>query len=70
MKEYPTVGTADLYTSAEFRLFSTALSLKSSRTYTAAGNQYLSGKLKDLILHLAEGIDQDHRSWERQDSLV
>ena len=62
MKEYPTVGTADLYTwvikvCGVPPFFNCIITEKQPNPhYTAAGNQYLCAKLKDLILHLAKEL--------------
>ena len=75
MKEYPTVATADLYNRVINvcgvpPYFNCNIAEKQPNThYTASGNQYLSTRVKDLISHLAQGIDVD-LSWARQDSLV
>ena len=76
MKDYPTVATADLYTSVINvcgvpPYFNCVIAEKQPNLhYTKSGNQYLSERVKDLILRLAQGIDEDFRSWARQDSLV
>jgi len=76
MEDYPTVATADLYTwvikvCGVPPYFNCSIADKQpSPHYTSSGNKYLSARVKDLILHLAQGIDEDLRSWARQDSLV
>ena len=66
MKEYPAVATADLYTwvinvCGVPPYFHCSIAEKQpSPHYTTSGNQYLSTRVKGLISHLAQGVDETH----------
>ena len=76
MKEYPTVVTADLYTwvievCGDPPYASCIIADKQpSLHYTAQGYQYLSERIKDLILDLTQDIDENPPSWKRRESSV
>ena len=76
MKEYPTVATADLYTwvievCGDSPYFNCIIADKQpSPHYTASGYQYLSERVKDLIVDLTPERDESLRFWKRQESFV
>ncbi|KAL9983921.1 hypothetical protein ACROYT_G006167 [Oculina patagonica] len=75
MKEYPTVATADLYTwvievCGDPPYESCIIARKQpSPHYTPQGYQYLSERVKDLILDLTQDLDENPRSRKRQELL-
>ena len=73
MKKYPTVETADLYTwvikvCGEPPYESCAIAAKQpSPHYTRQGYKYLSERVKDLVLDLAKGINENPRIYNKQE---
>ena len=76
MKQYPTIATADLYTRVidvcgDPPYVSCIIAgTQPSPHYTTQGWQYLSERIKDLILDLTQDIDKNLLSWKKQESLV
>ncbi|KAJ7392500.1 hypothetical protein OS493_012169 [Desmophyllum pertusum] len=75
MKQYPTIATADLYTRVidvcgDPPYVSCIIAgTQPSPHYTTHGYQYLSERIKDLILDLTQDIDKNLLSWKKQESL-
>ena len=76
MKGYPIVATADLYTwviqvCGDPPYTSCIIADKQpSPHYTVQGYEYLSERVKDLILDLTRDLDENYRFRERRESLV